>query len=143
MKLLESFSNAFDDTPKSSVKLFLAKQREKLGDADFVQTMFSFYGGRGYNQFLDYKLLAIKFAVMLDKFHLDGYEKVYEIVSHLFFDDRHDMYQNIPYYLQDLIELNVERKKDILSSVAYALIDCFNVNGTEDINSENFVIKEN
>lgn len=157
MKVLEMCRDMFDKTPRgNSVKEFFRLQRELENaeieegedntDRGFFVLCCNYLGGRGYNEFLDYSLLAIKFNQIYNdtSLYCSGYgSRMREAISNLLHDDRHDMYQNIPYELDDYVK-GFKKPEDVAkfwASVVDAMIDCINVAGTEDV-SVNFTIRE-
>ncbi len=146
MKLLQAFSEAFNATPPNgNIRLFLIEQCNKVGCETFSYNMFNWFGGRAYNEFLDYGLCALKFHNLFqNKYrYLQQDDFVTEIINRLLFDDRHDLYQNAPYYLKDLYELNKNKQKelkDFWKDVSVILIDCFNENGTGDVSHKNCLV---
>lgn len=152
MRILDMLSDIFDKLPRprQSVKGFIREQRADLRtDVEFFNSIISYLGGRGYNEFLDYSLLAIKLNAIYNKhcFLVEGtWDKMQEAISKLLTDDRHDLWQNLPYHLGDISEAiqkknGSEKAAAFWSDVVDALIDCINVNGTGDI-SVNLTIEE-
>ena len=134
MKLLESFKMAFNELPtEPGIYKFLDKMRVKLGNREFLNTVWYWYGGRGYNEFVDYSLLALKIRFLAPRTqHMPnpttGEDYITESVKELLFDDRHDFYQNIPYLLNPFLNVHPELEE----SFAMAWIECFNIKGTGD-----------
>jgi hypothetical protein len=115
-------------------------------DRGFFMLCCNYLGGRGYNEFLDYSLFAIKLNQIFNDTNLysSGYgDRMREAISNLLHDDRHDMYQNIPCELDDYVKgfKKPEYVAKFWASVVDAMIDCINVAGTEDV-SVNFTIRE-
>ena len=153
MKVFNMISDIFDKLPKprQSVKGFIKEQRKDSEETDcaFFNLMIQYLGGRSYNKFLDYSLLAIKFNAVYDKhcFLVPGtWEETKKAILDLLADDRHDLWQNLPYRL-DSISKAIEEKKGpekvdaFWADVVDAVIDCINIEGTGDI-SVNFAIEE-
>lgn len=153
MKILDMLSDVFDELPGAhkGVKEFINEQKEDYEGTtrDFFHLIIQYLGGRSYNEFLDYSLLAIKLNAIHDKhcFLVSGTsEDVDKAITKLLTDDRHDLWQNLPYYMDDVAKA-VEKKKgaekanNFWIAVVDAVIDCVNVNGTGDV-SVNFTIKE-
>ncbi len=146
MKLLKALQDAFGKLPtEPDVIAFLRAQRDEMGGEDFSGLFFSMFCGRGYNQFVDYGAMALKLARLI---HVDLWDHVQsantphagerhcvgEMVCKLLFDDRHDCYQNVPYYIADFIKANP--KLDVMAfwlSISDILIDSFNIHGTGDL----------
>jgi len=102
-----------------------------------------FLGGRGYNQFLDYGLLLLKVSqyfkgIMWNGDFLEEYTKTIADLYHfLMFDDRHDLWQNLPYALDKMIpgfSVNDEDSRDmgVYLKLCEMLIECINEDGTGD-----------
>ena len=124
------------------------------GYRGFVKQMLGVFGGRGYNQFLDYPLIAVKLNQLFceqnrykwkdervdDK---DWFDLASECVKLLLWDDRHDLYQNLPYTLDDLYKL---AKEDLAGTfwhdIAKILIESFNCDGSGNI-CHKFEVEEN
>lgn len=141
--LLESFDLAFSEIPKKpDIYTFFMEMVDKLGHEKFSRRMLYTYGSRSYNNYLDYQLLACKFANLFDKlanstwttnfssemnnFVGDCWEEVDDIVTNLFFDDRHDMYQNIPYSLDKISEkFSASDKEKLWEKISNILIESF------------------
>jgi len=158
MQILELCYDLFGQTPdKINVKEFFQIMRqtkyekyndtESIPDGVFFCHCAGYLGGRGYNNFLDYSLLAIKLNAIFKKYNRGAenlpWKKINEAVICLLTDDRHDMYQNIPYFLGDIVKeiTTLDKKKAFWADVATSLIECINVNGTYDV-SVNFSILE-
>jgi len=144
MKLLQLFSQAFEEVPKpyERVKDFLQRKREELGDKKFVSRMIYWTGCRSFNRFEEHGLLALNLANFFNFTFscfntLDFSEVVIkELVGEYLFDDRHDIYQNIPYTLEEILKASTEEEKEeILAFFAKIYIDCFNPNGTAETSS--------
>jgi len=132
----------------------MLKKLRKLfnNDCKFAKCLFSVICGRGYNEFMDYSLMAIKFNAMFQDIDVDDsawYGKegdtgdIKKLITNLLWDDRHDLWQNAPYQL-DRIYIDVKNAKDkeaFWLRVADIMVDCINVHGTEDV-SVSFIIKE-
>ena len=150
MKVVELLKDLFffsEDVKivESSIKKTFEHHRNLYNDDKrFFNAVIHYLGGRGYNEFLDYSLFATKLNVIFEKHWydipeniMDKYERIEEhpcseAVTGLLFDDRHDLYQNLPYQLDD-IEKGQENKEEFWKKVTNALIECINVNGTEDV----------
>ena len=152
MKIFNMLSGMFNKLPNpgQSVKGFIKEQRPNFGkDANFFNLMIRYLGSRSYNEFLDYSLLAIKLNAIYNKhcFLVEGtWDEMQGAISKLLTDDRHDLWQNLPYYLDDASRAiekknGAEKVSAFWADVVDALIDCINVNGTGDI-SVNFTIEE-
>lgn len=153
MKVLDMLSDVFDKLPRprQSIKGFINEQRkDNTGtDAEFFYLMIQYLGGRSYNRFLDYSLLAIKLNDIHDKhcFLVPGTsEDIDQAVTKLLNDDRHDLWQNLPYYLEDITKAveekhGADKVKAFWFDVVGAVVDCINVRGTGDV-SVNFTIEE-
>ena len=152
MKILNMLSDIFDELPKpgQGVKEFINEQRmdsEKTNCA-FFHLVIQYLGGRSYNEFLDYSLLAIKLNAIYNKYcyGLGAWDDMQKAILKLLTDDRHDLWQNLPYYLNDVSkaldkEKGSEEADTFWLDIIMATIDCINVNGTGDI-SVNFIVKE-
>lgn len=135
MLLLQAFKDMWDELPNDpNIKKYLASKNKELGSRKFCSTMLYWFGNRSYNKFLDYSLLAIKFAnwythrVKTKNDTDDAYIICRDIVTHLLWDDRHDMWQNIP-YLIDKLDVDIS----FYNLLAQWIIECFNVYGTGDL----------
>jgi hypothetical protein len=125
MKLLEALRESEIGIPKNGrVKSHLRYYRgkESVGSKAFCITMFSWFGGRVYNQFLDYSLLAIKVAYIFRDFNYDLYSKIEwkdkkDLVEYLLYDDRHDLWQNAPYILERMEKGLTGTLRKIMSSL--------------------------
>ena len=133
MKLLKLFKDCFEVLPDDAdLQAWLRAKSKKMGSEDFFNRFIQFVGQRGYNEFLDYGLFALKLnaifgnEVVEDKFIQDGY-LAKSMTDSLLHDDRHDLYQNLPY---DIQRSQLENKWDL---VVAALIESFNENGTGDV----------
>ncbi len=142
-KLLgDVFQDAFGELPtiRDSIHTFLRNQLDKLGSKEFVYSMLEWFGGRSYNCFLDYSLLSVKLGKFFwnnidHDIYWSNEEDIHEMLNYLLHCDRHDMYQNVPYYLEDIEKKSCMHKKfpsNFHTSIAEMLIECFNPNGTED-----------
>ncbi len=152
MKILELCKNLFGKTSGgANIKKFFQEMREteKYYDNDryFFMVCSQYLGGRGYNEFFDYSLFAIKLNSIHHKLNSNGWvegsrEKMTEVILDLLADDRHDMWQNTPLLLDKIATLlDSEMQGFFWSDVVDAMIRCINVYGTGDV-SVNFVIKE-
>lgn len=147
MRILQLAKDIFDQPfDGTSVKVFFQKRRKDWdmqkpnGDQAFFNFIIYYLGGRGYNEFLDYSLFAIKLKAIHAKYcyWVDGtFGEIKDAIEHLLFDDRHDLYQNLPYNLERIAELSKDNKhyseEKFWSEIVDAVISCINVNGTEDI----------
>ena len=143
MKLLQMFRDMFGQLPDiPDVHEFMhSKRKEYDNDHKFFHLIIQFLGGRSYNCFLDYSLFAIKLNYIHDKCIPNSYntwEKMKEGIDYLLADDRHDLWQNLPYVLDDVIkedehqpisEVGIEK---FWAAVVTAIIECINVEGTGD-----------
>lgn len=156
MKILRLVKDLFGDVAFEAgitdIKNIFQKQREKYDDdGRFFNCIIQYLGGRGYNDFLDYSLFAIKMHLILAPYWWRNFgEENYpgdenpctDIVTDLLFDDRHDLWQNMPYCLDDIHKaLTNEESVDMWKRIVDAIIECINVKGTGDV-SVNFVVKE-
>ena len=150
MRLLQMLSDIFGKVElKESVKaMFQEKRAEVKDDKVFFNRVIQYLGGRGYNEFLDYGLFALKLKELFgpiwwkvsDK---DSGHPCKEALDRLLLDDRHDLWQNLPYYLEEIegAYKTEEDKAAFYKKVVDALIECINVHGTGD-RAYTFVIKE-
>jgi hypothetical protein len=148
MRILQLCKDLFDETPgDKSIKEFFEQMRKKKDDnRAFFRCCSQLLGGRGYNEFLDYSLFAIKLNKISNDMPLScraPQKGILKAISNLLHDDRHDMYQNIPYELDEYAQglIVSDNLNKFWEAVVDAMIDCINVNGTGDI-STNFVITE-
>lgn len=149
MKVLQLCTDLFDKAPTgSSINKFFQRMREehKGGDKSFFHKCIQYLGGRGYNEFLDYSLFAIKLNVIFNKYYLDSdqWRPMREAITNLLFDDRHDYWQNGPSELTEFAEGfgdNDDIKDSFWELVVDSMLECINVEGTEDV-SVKFVIIE-
>ncbi len=145
MELLQMCKDIFDVLPKgTSIKEFFSEMRalksSEQGNTDenFFNLCVHYLGGRSYNGFLDYSLFAIKLNVIYNNHcwlesDCSG-KRMEEAIMRLLMDDRHDMWQNIPYALIDVAKgLPSDKKEAFWSDIVDALIDCVNIKGTGDI----------
>ena len=113
-------------------------------DRGFFRFCSQWLGGRGYNEFLDYSLFAIKLNHIYHEHDHPGidneWERMEEAITNLLADDRHDMYQNIPYELDD-VAATLKDPAKFWSDVVDAMIECINVHGTGDV-AHKFIIEE-
>ena len=157
MKLLQMCKDMFNEYPNQiSIKEFFRQQRkkenEKINEDDNTDKGFfilccNYLGGRGYNEFLDYSLFAIKLNYIFGKYRFDkgadfNWKDVKEAIIDLLMDDRHDMYQNIPCGIEEMLkDSSKEIQSKVYSDIVDSLIDCVNTEGTGNI-SHTFNIKE-
>jgi len=156
MKILRLCKDMFnmmpstDETGAPSIKaLFIDRWQDLVKNQGRThRDVFSFYcqflGGRGYNEFLDYSLFAIKLNHLYNKHSTPSvdnkWRRMEEAITNLLADDRHDMYQNVPYELEDVAETFDDPEK-FYEDVLWAMIACINTEGTGDI-AHRFVIEE-
>ena len=132
----------------------LAKEREGKEDRDFFNYLIDWLGGRSYNKFLDYSLLAIKINYIFKNMQGVNEDSWYgtkgndvgdikNIINCLLYDDRHDLCQNMPYALDRVYDLMKEGKdKDnFWKYMVNAVISCINTRGTGDT-TECLIISE-
>jgi hypothetical protein len=156
MRVLQLCKDLFDKTPDGdSVKELFQEMREwdhapwqkgaTYMDKRFFGLCSQYLGGRSYNKFLDYSLLAIKLNHIYNKYWTPGVDNKWEsmrsAILNLLADDRHDMYQNIPYELEEVAETLGDKQGEFWSDVVDAMIECINVEGTGDI-AHTFEIEE-
>lgn len=147
MKMLALLKDLFGNFEfKVSVKdIFEAERTKKGNDQKFFEFIIQYLGGREYNKFLDYSLLAIKMKVLLQPYWWKGFGQdnpCRNIITDLLFNDRHDLWQNMPYYLNDIHKaLDEEEAFALWKNTVDAVISCINVQGTGDV-SINFEIQE-
>jgi len=144
MKILQMFQDFFDEVPNTpKIKEFICKKREDCGnDNNFFITLSIMLGGRSYNKFLDYSLFAIKLNAIHNKHCCSNgwvngtWAEMKESLEDLLADDRHDMYQNVPYSLVRIAKALTKAGKDadmFWKDVVDAMIQCVNINGTGDV----------
>ena len=154
MKLLELCKHMFGDMEMSPRfrDMVINKRIEYNNDLGFSHHLLGWLGGRSYNNFLDYSLLAIKLNYMFG--HMKSVPNVLwfgkdedmglikELINHLLYDDRHDLWQNMPYILGEIyIKIKEGPEKDnFWKHIVNAIIDC-NVNGTGDV-SASYIVEE-
>jgi hypothetical protein len=133
MKVLEFFNNCFGAMPRTpNLKHELELQLKELGPEKFFSLVIMYLGGRGYNEFLDYSLFFLKLRkIFEDCSDIEEKETELFLISdqlchRLLWDDRHDLYQNLPYILEELPYNRYDK-------VCVALIESFNPKGTGDI----------
>jgi len=154
MKVLKMCQDMFGKSPEKSIKEFFQDMRdlhifEEGSDRTFFEFCVGYLGSRGYNEFLDYSLFALKLLAYLRAedpcVSTKGTSEMMMAIEKLLYDDRHDMYQNIPYHLDDFVADFKESHKDKVSEfweyVVDSLIECINVHGTGDV-THKFFIKE-
>lgn len=150
MKILRMCKDIFDQTLNgTSIKEFFQEMRkaESNSDREFFMLCIGYLGGRGYNEFLDYSLFAIKLNVIFNKYHLytNVWSRMREAITNLLFDDRHDYFQNGACELDDFAKgfkgEHEDKAEEFWSLVVDGMIECINVNGTGDV-SVNFTIPE-
>lgn len=153
MKLLDLCVDFFGKDIKierSFRRMIEAKRSAVNDDEKFAYQLMAWLGARSYNEFLDYSLLAIKLNKIFDKMMFDIPDPCWddggpikETIEHLLYDDRHDMYQNVPCYLGSIYKdmPNSSSKKVFWTVITNALIECINVKGTGDVSAE-FIITE-
>ncbi|MCK4528835.1 hypothetical protein KAW18_15815 [candidate division WOR-3 bacterium] len=155
MELLQLCNEMFKDTK------ILPKFRDMIADKKiicdndqkFSHYLISYLGSRSYNKFLDYSLLATKLNYIFSNMKGISAESWYgtegdegtikELIGDLLYDDRHDLWQNMPYYLEDIYK-NMEKgpdKENFWKYIVNAIIDCINVHGTNDV-SASFIVEE-
>jgi hypothetical protein len=129
----------FNESPTTSIKQLFKDERSKLNDdRGFFNICATYLGGRSYNKFLDYSLFAIKLNRIWAK-HCwlekgSDWTEMWAAIMNLLTDDRHDMYQNVPYELDAAVkDMSDEKKVAFWGDVATTLIECINVNGTGDV----------
>lgn len=143
-KLLAVLKKAFNLTEfPTSIKEVLQSQRDLTEDKEEFVCIFSgTFCGRSNNEFVDYELLAIYLKRLLAKmppscdFSIRGSKRDVseEIIYRLFFDDRHDCCQNVPFILHEFVEKNsgIINPQDFWMAVSDCFIDAFNADGTGD-----------
>lgn len=156
MRVLQLCKDLFDKTPDGdSVKELFQEMREwdhapwqkgaTYMDKRFFELCSQYLGGRSYNKFLDYSLFAIKLNKIYNDHSSPGvdnkWERMEDAITNLLADDRHDMYQNVPYELEDVAETLGDNQEGFWADVVDAMIDCINVEGTGDV-AHNFYIEE-
>ncbi len=95
MKLLHSCFGGFPN--KYYIKEWIKEKRvERNDDCSFFRTTIQHFGGRGHNEFLDYGLMALKFVHFFE-----GEQKLVDASKFLLFFDRHDLWQNLPYIVEE------------------------------------------
>lgn len=148
MNIFRLCEDMFESMPnKINIKEFFKEKAAEMGDSrKAFYTMIDWIGGRSYNQFLDYGLFALKFIQICreKEFYWDikEWEPVREAVSYLLFDDRHDVGGNAGSRIGKVGgQLNDEKQVHFYDLLTTALIECINVNGTED-QAYKFTIKE-
>jgi len=151
MKVLQLLNAIFKDAQvQLSVKEEFQHQREIRGDdRAFFEMVIQYLGGRGYNEYLDYSLFAVKLAKIFSDSSVNsvpganGLSPQDEAVISLLYDDRHDLWQNLPYSLASIANdmEDPEEQKQFYTNVVSAMIECINVSGTGNV-AHKFHIKE-
>ena len=155
MKLLELYKELSNNTTvfTNFKEMVAIRRKEEDDDRKFCYYLLNVLGCRSYNEFLDYSLIAIKINSLFKS--MKGIPNVCwfgnnknkglikKLIEDLLYDDRHDLYQNMIYALDEIYKQIKEKEtKDFFwGSIVDILIDCINTEGTEDV-SANFVIKE-
>lgn len=141
MKLLQLFADAGWEFPKSPwIKDYFLNKFKNEGEDEFLKNLY-WFGSRSYNEFLDYSLFAIKISNFYAKSNYkfveeyDSFKDIEDIIIYLLFDDRHDMYQNVPYCLNRIINGMQEEKdkKEFKIFLCCAFIESINVHGDGDV----------
>jgi hypothetical protein len=142
MRLLELLNSLFGEVQiQTSVRGIIQEERAKTADdKEFFLLLIQYIGGRGYNNFLDYGLYALKLKELLDPLWFCAAENTSKepparhAIDSLMYDDRHDLWQNLPYSIQEIESClpTEEEKKLFMGNVLDALIECINVRGTGD-----------
>lgn len=132
MKILQLFKDCFNKLPDTpDIYLFLLNEAEE-DYKKFFNHFIQYVGGKSYNEFLDYSLLIVKLIKICNKYSNEIYKiknnDIYKFILNRLIDDRHDLWQNLLYILDDLKSI-----KDIDKEFAIALIESFNSKGTGDI----------
>jgi len=144
MKLCTHLDQVFDistDPAPMTKEHFRAWRKKRGDDKEFFLTVIQYLGGRGYNVFLDYSLLAIKLHPILQEYDMriqseESENSVMRAMQSLMGGDRHDLWQNLPYYLgSGMTKKEWEQVVDVF-------IQCINVHGTEDAFSLKFEVPE-
>ena len=143
MKLLQMIKDIFGEMPdRPNIHEYFQKKREEYdNDRGFFNFTIQYLGGRSYNKFLDYALFAVKLDGIYRKYLYwqDGtWEEMKEGIEDLLFDDRHDLWQNLPYILDRVIDIangnenpiSVEDVQNFWRDVTTAMIECINIEGT-------------
>lgn len=148
MKVLEMVNSIFPNAViKGSIKgVFMNERKIMEDDERFFNMIIQYLGGRGYNNFLDYSLLTIKMRHILDpvwwNVEKDGENVCRALVMLILLDDRHDLWQNMPYYMDDICKAAGPEMATLLRSQTLdAVIDCISVDGVGDV-SMNFTVEE-
>lgn len=155
MKLLELYKHMLGDMKvlPSFREMVINKRTEYNNDLKFCNHLINCLGSKDYNNFLDYSLLAIKLNHMLK--HMRGVPDILwfgededeglikEVINDLLYDDRHDLYQNMPYILEDIYtKIKDGPEKDVFwKCIVNIIIECINVHGTGDV-STSYSVKE-
>lgn len=150
MLILRMIKDMFNEMPTTPdiYKYFQSKREEVKNDRKFFMDVIQYLGGRSYNKFLDYSLFAIKIVGIYRKYlywHDTAWHTLHDedgdgVVNRLLFDDRHDLWQNLPYILDDAINkanadkkpITIENVNAFWSAIVTALIECINLDGTSD-----------
>ena len=146
MLILQLCKDMFDEMPNvpDIHKFFHTKREEYNDDRKFFLSVIQFLGGRSYNNFMDYSLLAIKLTYIHNKYIPRSYhtwEHMKDGIEYLLGDDRHDLWQNLPYILDDVIkgtkeiigpQFSDEQINKFWEAVVTAIIECINTDGTGD-----------
>lgn len=149
MKLLQLYKDMFGDGKVLSKFRDAIKEKRSLQNDDrkFANFLINWIGGRSYNGFLDYSLLAIKMNRLFSNemrhaipsicwFGKDGdIGDIKDLIGDLLWDDRHDLYQNMPYILDRIYKEMKDGpgKSHFWTLITDAIIDCINVHGTGDV----------
>ena len=128
------------EVPSRDWRGAISEERQNIGDEEFVLKMVYWTGGRSFNLFLDYGLMALKVKSLEEELNLylepvgNNHPPVRNIVDEYLWDDRHDIYQNVPYYLGEIKgQLPTKEWKVFIHRFADALLESFNPAGTGDI----------
>ena len=127
-------SDYCETTVSEACELYMQQHNPK----HCFHTFLGFIGCRSYNQFLDYGLLLVRLSKYIDnrdraisyansdKKHLDALADLY---FRLMFDDRHDLWQNLPCILDTLIPA-WRSDSLVCRELCEILVSCINNDGT-------------
>jgi len=101
---------------------------------DAFYQIIRYLGNRGYNCFLDYGQLLLKltrFLITSDlvKYSSELHKRLHQLYYYLMLDDRHDLYQNLPYELE---KVEVTDETQYWYQLSRILVACLNEDGTFD-----------
>jgi hypothetical protein len=102
----------------------------KEDDKSFCDFCLYWFGGRSLNRYMCYDSLAIDLARYVRRLSFStNYGALMEGVSKLLWDDRHDLYQNLPYHIEDFLKESPELEDEFYAMLKKAILKALDPHG--------------